>query len=109
MARDGCSLAEIQDKSRRMLGKRLVQPGVHRLVKTVTVTASLAHSGPTIISVQEPVCTDEGELQLALHGSFLPVPSADLFAAAKQTDSVLASRAHLDEYVLVDPEELYVH
>lgn len=108
MARDGCSLADIQDKSCRLLGKRLVQPGVHRLVKTVTVTASLAHSGPTIISVHDPVCTDEGDLQLALHGSFLPLPSADLFAAAKQTDSVVASKANLDEYVLVDSEELYV-
>lgn len=95
-----------------MIGKRLVQPGVHRLVRAVTVTASLAHGGPTVISVTEPVCTDEGDLQLALYGSFLPVPSADLFAA-KQPDHAepmesVEAKTNLDEYVLVDSEELYV-
>jgi hypothetical protein len=81
-----------------------VQPGVHRLLRTVTVTASLAHSGPIVVTVQDPVCSEEGDLELALYGSFLPVPSADLFAA-KETG--MDHKADVqDEYVLVDSEEL---
>ncbi len=31
------------------------------------------------MTVHEPICTDDGDLTLALHGSFLPQPSANLF------------------------------
>ena len=34
------------------------------------------------MSVHDPVCTDDGSLEAALYGSFLPVPSIDVFPAA---------------------------
>ena len=32
--------------------------------------------------MHDPVCQENGDLNLALHGSFLPVPSVEKFASA---------------------------
>lgn len=34
-----------------------------------------------LVTVHEPVCTEHGDLHAALYGSFLPVPSSDVFPA----------------------------
>lgn len=33
------------------------------------------------MTVHDPICTESGDLEAALYGSFLPVPSEDLFPA----------------------------
>ena len=108
-ARDGCLLEEIVEKSRRLLGKRLVQQGVDKLIRTVVVNANLAYNGPAVISVSDPVCTEEGDLHLALYGSFLPIPSMQQFASSCdksiENDGVVA-KANVDEYVLVESQHL---
>ena len=37
--------------------------------------------GTKLVTVHHPFSTDEGDLSLALYGSFLPIPSIDLFPA----------------------------
>lgn len=37
-------------------------------------------TGTYLVTVHYPVSTDDGDLEKALYGSFLPVPSKDLFA-----------------------------
>ena len=32
-----------------------------------------------LVTVHEPICTENGDLEAALYGSFLPVPSNDIF------------------------------
>lgn len=32
-----------------------------------------------LVTVHDPICTDSGDLNEALYGSFLPIPSEDLF------------------------------
>jgi urease len=32
-----------------------------------------------LVTVHHPICTDDGDLEKALYGSFLPVPSNDVF------------------------------
>ena len=32
-----------------------------------------------LVTVHDPICTVDGDLEAALYGSFLPVPSADAF------------------------------
>lgn len=32
------------------------------------------------MTVHDPICTESGNLEAALYGSFLPIPAADLFA-----------------------------
>lgn len=34
------------------------------------------------VTVHQPICQDNGDLNLALYGSFLPVPSVEKFASA---------------------------
>jgi urease len=31
------------------------------------------------VIIRNPICTDMGDLELALYGSFLPIPSIELF------------------------------
>lgn len=34
------------------------------------------------MTVHDPICTDDGDLEAALYGSFLPVPAIDTFPPA---------------------------
>ena len=36
-------------------------------------------SGTYLVTVHNPISTDDGDLERALYGSFLPIPSKDLF------------------------------
>lgn len=36
--------------------------------------------GTYLVTVHDPICSEDGDLSKALAGSFLPLPSADLFA-----------------------------
>jgi urease beta subunit len=56
-----------------MLGRRHVLPGVAAMVHEVQVEGTF-EDGTKLVTVHEPIATDEGDLALALHGSFLPVP-----------------------------------
>ena len=61
--------------------------------------------GPNIIIVDDPICSDNGCLDLALYGSFLPIPSTDLFKIHKQNDIISKSIENSDDYVLVESNE----
>jgi urease len=37
------------------------------------------------VTVHDPICTDDGDLESALYGSFLPVPPQDKFPAVETT------------------------
>ena len=38
-----------------------------------------------LVTVHDPICTVDGNLDNALYGSFLPIPSRDLFPVAENT------------------------
>lgn len=40
--------------------------------------------GTKLVTVHHPICSEDGDLQAALYGSFLPVPSNDLFPPHKE-------------------------
>jgi urease len=42
-------------------------------------------TGTYLVTVHHPVCTDDGDLEKALYGSFLPVPSNDKFPLPETT------------------------
>lgn len=73
--RDGRSVAELMDVGRRMLGRRQVLPGVPELIAEVQVEGTFA-DGTKLVTVHHPIALDEGDLSLALYGSFLPAPKA---------------------------------
>ena len=82
LIRDGKSVAELMDVGRRILGRRQVLPGVPAMVHEVQVEGTF-EDGTKLVTVHNPIALWDGELSLALHGSFLPVPDPALFESAE--------------------------
>lgn len=81
LIRDGKNVAELMDVGRRMLGHRQVLPGVAAMIHEVQVEGTF-EDGTKLVTVHDPIVLADGDLALALHGSFLPLPDASLFASA---------------------------
>src|SRR6266478_7537468 len=77
--RDGRYVAELMDLGRQLLGRRQVMPGVPEMVAEVQVEGTFP-DGTKLVTVHHPIASEKGDLELALHGSFLPVPSVSQFA-----------------------------
>jgi urease subunit gamma/beta len=87
--RDGRSVAELMDLGRQMLGRRQVQPGVPEMLLDVQVEGTFP-DGTKLVTVHSPVASEDGDLQLALYGSFLPVPDLSVFKTDGDADAVIA-------------------
>lgn len=61
-----------------MLGRRHVIPSVVSSLTELMVEGTFP-TGTYLVTVHHPVSTDDGDLEKALYGSFLPIPSMDLF------------------------------
>ncbi|CAI8598102.1 unnamed protein product [Vicia faba] len=72
------TVAELMSIGRQLLGRRQVLSSVPHLLETVQVEATFP-DGTKLITVHEPIACENGNLELALFGSFLPVPSLDMF------------------------------
>ena len=80
LIRDGRhGVADLMDLGRQMLGRRQVMPGVPEMVHEVQVEGTFP-DGTKLVTVHHPIAAADGNLTLALHGSFLPVPDLSLFA-----------------------------
>ena len=80
LIRDGRRVSACMELGRTLLGRRQVMDGVAALVAEVQVEGTFP-DGSKLVTVHEPICREHGDLVLALHGSFLPVPSTELFMA----------------------------
>ncbi|KAJ0973069.1 hypothetical protein J5N97_021028 [Dioscorea zingiberensis] len=79
--RDGDkTVAELMDIGKQLLGRRQVLPAVPNLLDSVQVEGTFM-DGTKLITIHDAIARDNGNLELALLGSFLPVPSLDKFAA----------------------------
>lgn len=83
LIRDGRSVAELMDLGRTLLGRYQVMDGVPDLVHEVQVEGTFP-DGTKLVTVHHPIVADHGDLELALYGSFLPVPDRARFATAPQ-------------------------
>ncbi|KAE8664608.1 Urease [Hibiscus syriacus] len=73
--RDGDkSVAELMDIGKQLLGRRQVLSSVPYLLDSVQVEGTFP-DGTKLITIHDPISSENGNLQLALYGSFLPVPS----------------------------------
>ncbi len=104
LIRDGRRVAELMDLGRRMLGRRQVLPGVPELVKEVQVEGTFP-DGTKLVTVHHPIAAEHGDLALALHGSFLPVPPLSAFPELPPPDPEEASPGE----VLPAPGELVLN
>ena len=83
LIRDGRALADLMDAGRRILGRAQVMAGVPELIDEVQVEGTFA-DGTKLVTVHHPIALDQGDLELALYGSFLPVPRGEQFSLPHQ-------------------------
>lgn len=76
--RDGRPVAELMDLGRQFLGRRQVMAGVPEMIAEVQVEGTFP-DGTKLVTVHHPVAAEDGNLELALYGSFLPVPDRSTF------------------------------
>jgi urease subunit gamma/beta len=72
--RDGRSVAQLMDVGRQLLGRADVMEGVPELVHEVQIEGTFP-DGTKLVTVHNPIAAEHGNLELALYGSFLPVPA----------------------------------
>ena len=80
--RDGKSVSELMDLGRRLLGRRQVMAGVPEMIVEVQVEGTFP-DGTKLVTVHHPIAAHDGDLRLALYGSFLPVPELSMFEPDK--------------------------
>src|SRR6267142_2416051 len=76
--RDGKSVATLMNLGRQLLGRNQVMPGVPEMIYDVQVEGTFP-DGSKLVTVHHPIASENGNLPLALHGSFLPVPDVSVF------------------------------
>ena len=77
--RDGeDDVATLMTVGQSLLGQRQVLPGVSKLVKDVQIEATFP-DGTKLLTVHSPIAALDGDMDLALEGSFLPSPDLDSF------------------------------
>ena len=81
--RDGKSVAELMDLGRQFLGRRQVQDGVAGMIAEVQVEGTFP-DGTKLVTVHHPVVEDNGNLELALYGSFLDIPDLEVFGTVDE-------------------------
>jgi len=82
--RDGQRVAWCMEQGRKLLGRRQVMPGVPEMLHEVQVEATFP-DGTKLVTVHHPVAAEDGDLTMALYGSFLPVPELSVFGEAGES------------------------
>ena len=72
--RDGRPVAELMNLGRQLLGRADVMDGVPELVHEVQIEGTFT-DGTKLVTVHNPIVAEHGNLELALYGSFLPMPT----------------------------------
>lgn len=80
------TVTELMDLGKQLLGRRQVLPAVPYLLETIQVEGTFM-DGTKLVTIHDPIVSDNGDLELALHGSFLPVPSLGKFVE-EQNDGI---------------------
>ena len=79
LIRDGeHSVAELMSIGSTLLGRRHVLPSVPHTLTELQVEGTF-RMGTYLVTVHNPIASDDGNLERALYGSFLPVPNQDRF------------------------------
>lgn len=121
--RDGVySVADLMQHGKALLGRRHVLPGVSALIHEIQVEGTFVDGWVVcrlnalrllilfnrvfLVTVHEPICTEHGDIHAALYGSFLPVPSAEVFPAVDWSHYAIDKAPG---YVKVRPERIVLN
>jgi urease subunit gamma/beta len=97
--RDGRTVAELMDLGRQLLGRGDVMDQVPEMIVEVQVEGTFP-DGSKLVTVHHPIAAERGNMELALYGSFLPVPKAGLKAST--TTDVVPSFSSAGEILPAD-------
>src|SRR5687768_3143810 len=90
--RDGRSVSALMELGRKFLGRNQVMSGVPEMIGEVQVEGTFP-DGTKLVTVHHPIATEHGDIELALYGSFLPVPEAKADLKVGTTPATKATRA----------------
>jgi urease len=77
------TVALLMAKGQTLLGRNQVMKGVDALIYQVQIEATFP-DGTKLLTVHHPICRDDGDLEAALSGSFLPVPDVSVFHVGEE-------------------------
>ena len=97
--RDGRNVAELMDLGRQFLGRNQVMAGIPEMVAEVQVEGTF-RDGTKLVTVHHPIAAENGNLALALHGSFLPIPELSVFTGEQPACEPGAYEVHDGELEL---------
>lgn len=66
------------DLGQRILGRRHIDPSVISVLVGLQVEGTF-RTGTHLVTIDQPITTDDGDLELAMYGSCMDPPSQDLF------------------------------
>ncbi|CAI5703400.1 unnamed protein product [Peronospora effusa] len=96
LIRDGKTVAELMTFGAQMLGRRQVMDGVASILDNVQVEGTFP-DGTKLVTVHNPIANLDGDLSMALYGSFLPVPKLEVFGQLSATTSTVAPGAFITQ------------
>jgi urease subunit gamma/beta len=76
--REGRTVSELMSLGRKILGRNQVMAGVPEMLLETQVEGTFP-DGTKLVTVHHPIASENGDLALALHGSFLPLPDLAAF------------------------------
>ncbi|KAF8626082.1 hypothetical protein AX15_005091 [Amanita polypyramis BW_CC] len=104
--RDGNnSVAELMQHGKTLLGRRHVLPGVPHLLHEIQVEGTFP-DGVFLVTIHDPICTDTGDIEAALYGSFLPVPPGHTFPPVDET---LYARENTPGFVIAKKQDIVIN
>lgn len=71
--RDGRTVADLMDLGRQLLGRADVLDRVPEMIVEVQIEGTFP-DGSKLVTVHHPIAAEHGNMELALYGSFLPMP-----------------------------------
>jgi len=88
LIRDGKTVAELMNTGRQMLGRRQVIAGIPEMIHDVQVEGTFP-DGTKLVTIHHPISLEDGDLELALYGSFLPVPDLSVFEGSIKDSEII--------------------
>ena len=81
------TVSDLMSIGTQLLGRNQVLPGVPSMIRDVQVEATFP-DGTKLLTVHDPIGKEDGNLELALEGSFLPVPDVGVFRVGEEEEEV---------------------
>jgi urease subunit gamma/beta len=84
--RDGRTVADLMDLGRQLLGRADVMDHVPEMIVEVQIEGTFP-DGSKLVTVHHPIAAEHGNMELALYGSFLPLPPKRAVSGLKAAET----------------------